>query len=108
MVGLINDSEEKVFKTQQELAEECIENGIPITGNEDIETLEMYLSASEYDDDDDDFDDDDDLLDDDEDDFVEEDDSSEIEPEDEIFDEDFDFDEDDDDLLDDDDDMQYN
>ena len=105
MVGLINNSEEKVLKSQQELVEEFIETEIPVTGHKDIETLEMYLSASDYDDDD--FDDEDDFNDDD--DFEDEDDSSEIEPDDEIYDDDFDFDEDDDeDLFDDDDDLQYN
>jgi hypothetical protein len=107
MITLANDSKEKVFKTQEELIEECIENGIPVTGHEDIETLEMFLSASDDDDDfddddDDDFDDDDELED-------EEEVISEIEPEDEdeIYDDDFDFDEDeDDDDLD--DEVQYN
>ncbi len=110
MVSLTNDSKEKVFKTQGELIEECIESGIPVTGHEDIETLEMYLGASDYEDDDFDDEEEDDNFDD-EDEVEETEDSSEIEPEDEdeIYDDDFDFDEDDDDdLFDDEEDTQYN
>ena len=118
MISLSNDTKEKVFrnavnseKSKQELIEECIESGIPVTGHEDVETLEMFLNSSDYDDDDD-FDDEEDDNIDDEDEPDEEDDSSEIEPEDEdeIYDDDFDFEEDEEeDLFDDEeDDVQYN
>ncbi len=117
MINLENESKEKVFrtannsdKTQEELIEECIENGIPVTGHEDIETLEMYLGSSDLDDDDDFDDDEDDNFDDEEEVDGEEDDISEIEPEDEdeIYEEDFDFDDDEEDDFDDDEDVQYN
>lgn len=99
MAGLDFETEKEGIKTREDLIEECLEIGIPVTGHEDQETLEMFLgSADEYDD----FDD--------EEDFDDEFEDSELdEPVDdkEILDEEFDFDEDDDDLFDD-DDPQYN
>ncbi len=87
-----------VIKTREELIEECLEIGIPVTGHEDQETLEMILSSA-----------DDDYEDKEEDDF-DGDEGFEEEPseDDEIFDEDFEFDEDDDDDLFEDDESSYN
>lgn len=99
MAGLELETGNDNMKTREELLEECLDSGIPVTGHEDQETLEMFLGSA---DEDDYFDDDEDF----EDDFGD----NEIdEPMDdkEILDEDFDFD-DDEDLFDDDDDPQYN
>ena len=102
MTGLEVESGKKSIKTREELIEECLEIGIPVTGHEDEETLEMFLGSA---DEEDDFDDDE------EDDFDDEFEDDEIEEpidEKEILDEEFDFEEDDDDDLLDDDDPQYN
>jgi hypothetical protein len=101
MAGLNSQSGREELKTREELIEECIEMGIPVTGYEDQETLEMFLGTA-----DDDSDEDEEEIDDDFDDdggFDEE--PSE---DDEIFDEDFDFDEDEDDDLFEDDESSYN
>jgi hypothetical protein len=97
MTGLNNQSGKEEVKTREELIEECLEIGIPVTGYEDQETLKMFLGSAEDDyseeEDDDEFDDD----------------GFDEEPDDEIFDEDFDFDEeDDDDDLFEDDESSYN
>ncbi|GAB4301110.1 MAG: hypothetical protein Kow0098_29060 [Ignavibacteriaceae bacterium] len=97
-----NHTDEENVKTREELIEECFESGLPIRGDEDTETLRLYLASSDEDDDldDDEFEDEDEF----------EDDDFEDEPdEDEFIDEDFDFDEDDDDdLFDDDEEVPYN
>ena len=98
MAVLEMEAEKQIIKSREELIEECLEMGIPITGHEDKETLEMFLGSA---------DEDDDFGDDEDDDFDDEFDDDEIdEPVDdkEILDEEFDFD--DDDL--DEDDPQYN
>lgn len=102
MTGFENESGNKEIRTREELIEECIEIGIPVTGHEDQETLEMFLGSSDEDSSDKDGDDFDDDLD--------SDDGFEEEPseDDEIIDEDFDFDEDDDDDLFEDDEASYN
>jgi hypothetical protein len=97
MTGLNNQSGKEEVKTREELIEECLEIGIPVTGYEDQETLKMFLGSAEDDyseeEEDDEFDDD----------------GFDEEPDDEIFDEDFDFDEeDDDDDLFEDDESSYN
>ena len=89
MTGSNNQSGKEELKTREELIEECLEIGIPVTGYEDQETLKMFLGSK----DDDEFDDD----------------GFDEEPDDEIFDEDFDFDEEDeDDDLFEDDESSYN
>jgi len=101
MAGLEIETGKENIKTREELIEECLEAGIPVTGHEDEETLEMFLGSA---DEEDDFDDEE------EDDFDDEFEDNEIdEPVDEkeILDEDFDFEDDEDDLFDD-DDPQYN
>ena len=92
MAGFENESVKPVIKSHEELIEECLEMGIPVTGHEDQETLEMFLGST--DEEDDDFDDDLDGF------------EEEPPDDDEIFDEDFDFDEDDD--LFEDDEASYN
>jgi hypothetical protein len=97
MTGLNNQSGKEETKTREELIEECLEIGIPVTGYEDQETLKMFLGSADDDysdeEDDDEFDDD----------------GFDEEPDDEIFDEDFDFDEEDeDDDLFEDDESSYN
>ena len=101
MAGFDNESGKVEIKSREELVEECLDMGIPVIGNEDRETLEMFLGSADdnYEDEEDDFDDD-----------LDGDDGFEEGPsdDDEIFDEDFDFDEDDDDDLFEDDDVSYN
>ena len=101
MAGFDNESGKVEIKSREELVEECLDMGIPVIGNEDRETLEMFLGSADddYDDEEDDFDDD-----------LDGDDGFEEGPsdDDEIFDEDFDFDEDEDDDLFEDDDVSYN
>jgi hypothetical protein len=96
MTGSNNQSGKEELKTREELIEECLEIGIPVTGYEDQETLKMFLGSKDNDysdEDDDEFDDD----------------GFDEEPDDEIFDEDFDFDEEDeDDDLFEDDESSYN
>ena len=96
MTGFNNQSGKEELKTREELIEECLEIGIPVTGYEDQETLKMFLGSKDEDysdEEDDEFDDD----------------GFDEEPDDEIFDEDFDFDdEDDDDDLFEDDESSYN
>ena len=96
MTGFNNQSGKEEMKTREELIEECLEIGIPVTGYEDQETLKMFLGSKDEDysdEEDDEFDDD----------------GFDEEPDDEIFDEDFDFDdEDDDDDLFEDDESSYN
>ena len=96
MTGSNNQSGKEELKTREELIEECLEIGIPVTGYEDQETLKMFLGSKDEDysdEEDDEFDDD----------------GFDEEPDDEIFDEDFDFDdEDDDDDLFEDDESSYN
>jgi hypothetical protein len=97
MTGSNNQSGKEELKTREELIEECLEIGIPVTGYEDQETLKMFLGSKDDDysdeEDDDEFDDD----------------GFDEEPDDEIFDEDFDFDEEDeDDDLFEDDESSYN
>lgn len=99
MAGLEKESGKESIKTREELLEECLEIGIPVTGHEDEETLEMFLGSA---DDEDDFDDEE------EDDFDDEFDDDDPVDEKEILDEEFDFDEEEDDDLFDDDDPQYN
>ena len=95
MARFDNESGKAEIKSREELVEECLDMGIPVIGNEDRETLEMFLGSA-----DDDYEDEEDDLD--GDDGFEEGPSDD----DEIFDEDFDFDEDDD--LFEDDDVSYN
>ena len=96
MTGSNNQSGKEELKTREELIEECLEIGIPVTGYEDQETLKMFLGSA-----------DDDYSDEEDDEF--DDDGFDEEPDDEIFDEDFDFDdEDDDDDLFEDDESSYN
>lgn len=100
MMGLDSESEKTSIKTREELIEECIEAGIPVTGYEDEETLEMFLGSA---------DDDDDYADEEEDDdFEDENEIEEPSDDEEIFDEDFDFDEDEDEDLFEDDEASYN
>jgi hypothetical protein len=94
-------SGESVVKSREEMLDECLDLGIPVTGNEDIETLELYLASSDEDDDDIEDEDDDEFE---EDDFEDED----AVDEEEIFEEDLDIDEDEDDDLFDDDEAPYN
>jgi len=99
MAVLEKGSKKLIIKSREKLMEECLEIGIPITGYEDKETLEMFLGSA---------DEEDDLGEDEEDDFddeFEDDDLDEPVDDKEIVDEEFDFEEDDD--LDD-DDPQYN
>ena len=103
MTGLEKESGNENIKTREELLEEYFEAGIPVTENEDEDTIKMFLGSA---DDDDYFDDEDEEEDEFEDEF--DDDVEEPAEDDEIFDEDFDFDEDDDDDLFDDDDPQQN
>lgn len=98
MAVLEMKSGKESIKTREELIEECLEIGIPVTGHEDEETLEMFLGSA---DDDDDFVNDDDDFDDD----FDDDELEEPVDDKEILDEEFDFEEDDD--LED-DDPQYN
>lgn len=102
MAGLDLESGKESIKTREELIEECLDLGIPVTGHEDEETLEMFLGSA----------DDDDFVDDEEeddfDDDFEDDELDEPVDDKEILDEEFDFEEDDDDDLFDDDDPQYN
>ena len=98
MTGLNNQSGKEEMKTREELIEECLEIGIPVTGYEDQETLKMFLGSA-----------DDDYSDEEEDNDEFDDDGFDEEPDDEIFDEDFDFDEEDeDDDLFEDDESTYN
>jgi hypothetical protein len=94
-------SGESVVKSRKDMLDECLELGIPVTGNEDIETLELYLASS---------DEEDDFEDEDEDEFEEDDfEEEEAVDDEEIFEEDLDIDEDDDeDDLFDDDEAPYN
>jgi hypothetical protein len=97
MTGFNNQSGKEETKTREELIEECLEIGIPVTGYEDQETLKMFLGSA-----------DDDYSDEEEDDEFD-DDGFDEEPDDEMFDEDFDFDEEDeDDDLFEDDESSYN
>lgn len=102
MEGLESISKEDLER--EALILECMMYGLEVSGEEEIETLQLYIQAAKAADDDmedDDFADDDDEFDDFED---EEDAIAEEEPsEDEFYEEDFDFDDDDDDLLDEDD-----
>ena len=100
MMGFDNESCKETIKSREELIEECLEIGIPVTGYEDQETLKMFLGSSSDDyEDEDDFDDD-----------LDGDNGFDEAPsdDDEIFDEDFDFDEDEDDDLFEDDEASYN
>ncbi len=101
----ISNIPEENEKTREELIEECLELGIPVTGNEDVDTLNLYLGSA--DDDEDDYDEDDDYYKDDEDEFDDDDDLLKDEPDEENIEDDFDFDEDDD-LFEDDDEIPYN
>lgn len=104
MTGLDSEFEKITIKSREELLEECLEIGIPVTGYEDQETLEMFLGSA----DDDDFDDEDNEDEDFDDEFEDEDEIGEPAEDDEIFDEDFDFEEDEDEDLFEDDETSYN
>lgn len=100
MAGKKKVSGNKKPKTREELMEECFELGIPITGDEDEETLKLYLDTSddELGNEKDDLPDDDDYYKEDEDDDL----LKEEPDEDDFGNDDFDLDEDeDDDFLDD-------
>lgn len=99
-----NTADKKELKSREELIEECYNAGIPITGDEDLETLELYLASGDedddlgFDDEDDDFaEDDDDYYKSDKDDYIDEDDLDKNAKEEDFYEEDFDFDDEDDD-----------
>lgn len=101
MIATKKVSGESVVKSREEVLEECLELGIPVTGSEDIDTLKLYLASSDEDEDDIEDEDGDEFE---EDDFEEE----EAVDEEEIFEEDLDLDDDEEDDLFDDDEPPYN
>lgn len=94
MNGMIEIAEQNGIESREELINKCYDMEIPITGNEDSQTLELYLSSASDEDFDDEFEDDD-FEDEEEfeDDFE---DDKPAEEEEGFYEEDFDFDEEED------------